>query len=118
MEFQKRGLPHCHTLVWISSADKIQDAQDIDRYISAELPDPVSDPQGYKIVSDMMIHGPCGSANLNAPCMEGANYTKNFPKKYNAQTFFDSYGQAHYRRRQTQISTTKRQMKLDNTYVV
>ena len=118
VEFQKRGLPHCHTLVWISSADRIQTAQDVDRYISAELPDPVIDPQGYKIVSEMMMHGPCGAANLNAPCMDGANCTKNFPKRYNTETFFDTYGHVHYKRRQTQVSTIKREMKLDNTYVV
>ena len=83
IEFQKRGLPHCHTLLWISSSTKVQDATDIDQYISAELPDPVDDPSAYKIVSEMMVHGPCGTANLNAPCMEGQVCTKKFPKKYN-----------------------------------
>ena len=77
IEFQKRGLPHCHTLLWVSSSSRVQDAEDIDRYISAELPDPVNDPCTYKIVSDMMMHGPCGKANLNAPCMEGDVCKKN-----------------------------------------
>ncbi|GJR71017.1 DNA helicase [Tanacetum coccineum] len=60
IEFQKRGLPHCHTLLWIDEKDKIQHAEDIDRYISAELPDPIEDPEGYRVVSEMMVHGPCG----------------------------------------------------------
>nr|GEW13016.1 DNA helicase [Tanacetum cinerariifolium] len=39
IEFQKRGLPHCHTLLWVDNKDKIQDSKDVDRYILAELPD-------------------------------------------------------------------------------
>ncbi|GKB90748.1 DNA helicase [Tanacetum coccineum] len=27
----------------------------------AELPDPQTDPEGYKVVSEMIIHGPCGA---------------------------------------------------------
>ncbi|GJT76157.1 DNA helicase [Tanacetum coccineum] len=48
VEFQKRGLPHCHTLLWVDSASKIQEPEDVDRLISAELPDPQTDPEGYK----------------------------------------------------------------------
>ena len=118
VEFQKRGLPHCHTLLWVSSSDKIVDAQDVDQYISAELPDPDFDPRTYKIVSELMMHGPCGKANLNAPCMEGDTCTKNFPKKYNNETFFDDNGYPHYRRRQSKVTAAKGQMKLENSYVV
>ncbi|GKD42147.1 DNA helicase, partial [Tanacetum coccineum] len=53
------GLPHCHTLMWVDSASKIQDPKYVDRVILAELPDPQIDPRGYKVVSEMMIHGPC-----------------------------------------------------------
>ena len=56
----------------------MQDAQDVDQYISAELPDPVDDPRAYKIVSEMMMHGPCGNTNLKAPCLEGDVCKKNF----------------------------------------
>ncbi|GJW37723.1 DNA helicase [Tanacetum coccineum] len=65
------GLPHCHTLVWVDSASKIQEPEDVDRLISAELPDPQTNPQGYKVVSGMMIHGPCGAANMSSTCMQG-----------------------------------------------
>ena len=107
VEFQKRGLPHLHTLLWVSSTTKIQNAEDVDRYISAELPNPVADPRAYKIVSEMMMHGPCGKANMNAPCMDGEVCTKKFPKKYNNDTFFDDKGRVHYRRRQTNIFAAK-----------
>ncbi|GJT94743.1 DNA helicase [Tanacetum coccineum] len=46
VEFQKQGLPHCHTLLWVDSESKIKSAEDVDQYISAELPDPRVDPDG------------------------------------------------------------------------
>ncbi|GJT06993.1 DNA helicase [Tanacetum coccineum] len=71
VKFQKQGLPHCHTLLWVDSESKIKSAEDVDQYISGELPDPRVDLDGYNIVSEMMMHGPCGAANFNASCMKG-----------------------------------------------
>nr|GEW50236.1 DNA helicase [Tanacetum cinerariifolium] len=59
IEFQKRGLPHCHSLLWISVSSKVKEDADVDKYISAELPDLVEDPDGYRIISELMMHGPC-----------------------------------------------------------
>ncbi|GJS93681.1 DNA helicase [Tanacetum coccineum] len=73
VEFQKHGLP--------DSVSKIQEPKDVDQVISAELPDPQIDPYGYKVVSEMMIHGPCGAVNLSATCMQGDKCIKSFPKK-------------------------------------
>ncbi|GKD20243.1 DNA helicase [Tanacetum coccineum] len=68
VEFQKHRMLHFHTLLWVDPKDKIENAEQIDRYISSELPDPEEDPIGNKIVLDMMMHGPCGTPNLIAPC--------------------------------------------------
>ncbi|KAJ9552116.1 hypothetical protein OSB04_016161 [Centaurea solstitialis] len=57
IEFQKRGVPRCHTLLWVDNKDKVQDSRDVDRYISTELPDPKIDQEGYRIVSEMMVMG-------------------------------------------------------------
>nr|GEV41665.1 DNA helicase [Tanacetum cinerariifolium] len=46
-------------------------AEDVDQYISAELPNLRVDPDGYNIVFETMMHGPCGAANLNTSCMKG-----------------------------------------------
>ncbi|GKD23039.1 DNA helicase [Tanacetum coccineum] len=54
IEFQK---PHCHALLWVDAKDKIQDVKEIDQYISAELPDLILDPDGHRVVYDMMVHG-------------------------------------------------------------
>ncbi|GKC80298.1 DNA helicase [Tanacetum coccineum] len=63
-EFQKRGLLHYHTLLWVDSKGELQDAQYIDEFIYAEIPDPAEDPRGYKLVTYLMMHEPCGNANL------------------------------------------------------
>ena len=39
IEFQKRGLPHCHLLIILKDEDKLRDRHDIDELICAELPD-------------------------------------------------------------------------------
>ena len=88
IEFQKRGLPHCHTLLWLKSSHKIQSPEDVDKFISAELPDRTTDPEAYTVVTEMMMHGPCGAANPKAPCMAEGVCTKKFPHKYNENTFF------------------------------
>ncbi|GJV25437.1 DNA helicase, partial [Tanacetum coccineum] len=118
VEFQKRGLPHCHTLFWVDSASRIRIAEDADRFISAELPDPRIDPEGYNVVSELMVYGPCIAASVKAPCMKGDKCSKKFPKKFNQKTFFDENGHVHYQRRDTSVSTTRNEFQLDNSYVV
>ncbi|GKC73843.1 DNA helicase [Tanacetum coccineum] len=118
IEFQKRGLPHCHTLLWVDNKDKIQDAKDVDRYISAELPNPKTNPEGYRIVSEMMVHGPCGKADESASCMKENLCSKKFPKKFNNETYFDKNGYVYYRRRDTGVEVTRRGIDMDNSYVV
>nr|GEX64368.1 DNA helicase [Tanacetum cinerariifolium] len=52
------GLPHYHTLLWVDSASKIQAAEDVDMFISTEIPDPRIDQDGYNAVSEFrcMVH--------------------------------------------------------------
>ncbi|GFX56106.1 ATP-dependent DNA helicase [Trichonephila clavipes] len=66
VEWQKRGLPHAHILVWF--IDKIR-PEEIDSIISAEIPDPSTDQLLFDIVTTNMIHGPCGTLNSSSPCM-------------------------------------------------
>lgn len=67
------GLPHVHLLLWLKTIIR---PDDIDSIIQAELPDPAVDPILFEIVSKHMIHGPCGSYNTRAPCMENNKCTK------------------------------------------
>nr|GFA44052.1 DNA helicase [Tanacetum cinerariifolium] len=118
IEFQKRGLPHCHTLLWVDSSSQIRNTTQIDEYISVEIPDPMEDPRGYKVVTELMMHGPCGVANSSASCTENRVCNKHFPKRYNDNTFFNSNGHTQYQRRQTYIPFMKGESRLDNCNVV
>ncbi|XP_076918409.1 uncharacterized protein LOC143578824 [Bidens hawaiensis] len=63
IEFQKRGLPHAHICIFMHPCSKIHNPEDVDKFISAEIPNKDTDPDLYKLVSDHVIHGPCGDAN-------------------------------------------------------
>ena len=56
IEFQKRGAPHCHILIWIKDFEATP--KNIDDVICAEIPPP-TDPL-HEVVAKGMIHGPCG----------------------------------------------------------
>lgn len=73
IEFQKRGLPHCHLLLWIKENQRIQAHEDIDVYISVELSDPSVEPDLYRVVTEFIMHGPCGLVHKSAPCMRGGD---------------------------------------------
>nr|GEU77957.1 hypothetical protein CTI12_AA123990 [Tanacetum cinerariifolium] len=47
IEFQKRGLPHAHILLWLEENNKCKTPAQIDDIISSELPLPMEDPDGY-----------------------------------------------------------------------
>jgi hypothetical protein len=47
--------------------------------ITTEIPDPETDPLGYILVSEHMIHGPCGEQNPTAPCMKNGRCSKIYP---------------------------------------
>ena len=69
VEFQKRGLPHAHILLILAANDKLRSADDYDAVVSAEVPNPVTQPQLYATVTSTMMHGPCGKFNnTNANC--------------------------------------------------
>ncbi|KAF7814870.1 DeSI-like protein [Senna tora] len=45
IEFQKRGLLHAHILIWLNADEKFSTASQMDSVISAEIPNPDTDPQ-------------------------------------------------------------------------
>lgn len=81
IEWQKRGLPHVHMLIWLGMNAKRSLKSNIDQYVCAEIPDEKKDPHGYAAVKQYMIHGPCGSEFPKCPCMKNFRCSKNFPKK-------------------------------------
>ena len=119
MEFQKRGLPHTHLLVWLAPEFKFRSPEDVDSIISAEIPDKHQDPICYEIVSKFMMHGPCGAANPKAQCMEKNKCSKQFPKKNKDATIFGENGFVYYKRRMQPMGHIARNgISLSNCHVV
>jgi hypothetical protein len=58
-EFQKRGLPHCQILLFVSNEDKPLTTAAYNKSICAEIPDPITNPILHEIVISSLIHGPC-----------------------------------------------------------
>ncbi|KAF7835735.1 uncharacterized protein G2W53_010594 [Senna tora] len=118
IEFQKRGLPHAHILLWLASEEKFSTASQIDSVIFAEIPNPHAYPELYEAVKSFMIHGPCGASRTTSPCMINGKYSKHFPNKFADKTSFDQDGYTKYRRRDTGITVVKNGVELDNRFVV
>ncbi|XP_043221667.1 uncharacterized protein LOC122381498 [Amphibalanus amphitrite] len=103
IEFQKRGLPHCHLLLILQPEDRPQTGADADTIVSAELPDPTESPQSARlqqIVLTSMVHNECGAARPTATCMKDGQCSKRFPKPLSHETIWQedrTYPQ--YRRR-------------------
>src|SRR5882672_2349483 len=91
IEFQKRGLPHMHLLIWFKEEHKLKTPEDVDSLISAEFPEDTNS-RLFGFVKDLMTHGPCGSQKPNAPCMdhEKKRCSKYFPKEF--QDVTDEWG--------------------------
>ncbi|GJV26544.1 putative PIF1 DNA helicase/replication protein A1-like protein [Tanacetum coccineum] len=118
IEFQKRGLSHCHILLWLKTEDKITTTRKIDEYISTEIPNKDEDPELYQLVTDHMMHGPCGADNPSCPCTIEYKCTKKFPRQFNETTVIDDSGYALYKRRNDGNIIKKSGTDLHNGYVV
>eukprot|EP00794_Sanderia_malayensis_P017148 gene17148-biopygen14755 len=118
VEFQKRGLPHAHMLLFLSQEDKPRTAEQIDNLISAEIPNKQEHPRYRKLVKTHMMHAPCGHLNPRTVCMEDNKCKKNFPKKIVQQTEPNVDGYPLYRRRGQHNSVKKGQRRLNDTWVV
>ena len=119
VEFQKRGLPHAHMLLILDEDSKPVEPADFDRFICAEIPDPRHDPKLFETVTRSMMHGPCGTANPNAPCMVDGRCSKGYPKPFQEETTLDeATGYPLYRRRNNAVTIEVGGHVLDNRWVV
>ena len=97
VEWQARGLPHIHLLLILETA--IISEQKVDAIVSAEIPDPLLQPELYALVQEFMVHTPC-DLNANAGCrQEGKPCKRRFPKVMSRRTVIMSDAFPKYRRR-------------------
>ena len=118
VEFQKRGLPHMHLLLWLHQDDKICDAEQVDSIVSAQIPDPQLHPLLYHTVTNCMLHGPCGDQKPNAPCMVDGKCSKHYPKEFIQHTIYGENGYPQYARPDNGHTVTKNGHVYDNRDVV
>ena len=73
IEFQQRGSPHAHCVLWMDKAPKLGDSQDreivdsIDRFVTCALPCEQSDKQLFDVVNLVQRH------NHSVSCRKGSN---------------------------------------------
>ena len=108
--------------------DKFTTVESVDQVVSAEIPDPVTNPRLYELVTKHMLHGPCGQIDPGCPCMEDGKCKADFPKQFQAQTNLNVDGFPLYRRTEAPPVTflrrsktapfTWQQRQFDNRHVV
>ncbi|XP_076057276.1 uncharacterized protein LOC143034815 [Oratosquilla oratoria] len=128
IEWQKRGLPHVHILLWM---EQWVTADVVEKLISSEIPDEKTEPGLHGIVTKCMIHGPCkGYDESNLCCRQGKNNKgetcgKSFPKTCRKDLLFGNNGYPLCKRRsigEGRHSFTRnikgKKVTIDNSWVV
>ena len=108
IEFQKRGLPHSHILIILESQYKFWSTDDYDNIVCAELPNPITQPRLYSIVTTCMIHGPCGDPSHKRPCEKSSQSVNGkcrfkYPKNMQETTSDSNDSFPNYRRRNERV---------------
>ena len=83
-----------------------------------EIPDEQKYPELHKIITTLMMHGPCGTSNVNSLCMIDGHCSEHFSKEFVDKTYAGDDGYPHYRRRNYGKCVEKNHVSLDNKYVV
>ncbi|GKF42197.1 hypothetical protein Tco_0125539, partial [Tanacetum coccineum] len=98
------GLPHAHILLWLKEEWKCKTPNQVDDIISADLPSPTTDPEGYKVVTEFMLHGSYGKGDA---CTVEGKCSKTFPKPFYSETNLEEDGYPVYRRRDSKVQAVK-----------
>ena len=117
IEFQKRGAPHIHLVIFLKNNIP---PDDYDKIVSAEIPDKGTHPRLHAAVVKHMLHGPC--IPDRSSCMKRGECSKQFPKPFCQETVHnDNMNYVQYRRRSPANgghSHEKRGNVFDNRHVV
>ena len=92
-EFQKRGLPHFHLLLFLDLASKLHNPIEYDSIVSAEIPAEDQSLELYNTVTRNMLH------YCDTRCLVNAGCKKGFPKDWAEETTAIESGYPVYRRR-------------------
>ncbi|PIA41356.1 hypothetical protein AQUCO_02200045v1 [Aquilegia coerulea] len=90
----------------------------VDRIVCAEFPDPIKHPALFETIKKCMVHGPCGTRNMESVCMENKVCRSRYPRENVNDTRIDVDRYPIYRRRKTGKSYHVRGHLVDNKDVV
>ena len=76
-----------HLLISLDLAYKIRDASHVDSIVSAQIPNPIAHPVLYNVISQTMVHGPCGNSKPDAKCMVDGHCSKRYQKEFCENSF-------------------------------
>jgi hypothetical protein len=86
--------------------------------ISDKLPNPETNRLAHETIARCIMHGPCGAAFPNAPCMEDGKCKKQYPCKFQFETVIDVNGYPIYQHRDTRRTILVHGVELNNHWVV
>ncbi|XP_072015015.1 uncharacterized protein [Amphiura filiformis] len=115
LEEQKRSLKHIHLLAILQQP---LTPEWVESVVWAFIPDPGTMPKLHKIVTQSMLHGPCGTFNPNSPCMINGQCKAKYPKDFCSTTTLSEDGFALYARPNDGTFHDKNGFRFDNRWVV
>ncbi|POS84271.1 hypothetical protein EPUL_003259 [Erysiphe pulchra] len=116
IEYQKRGLPHAHILVYLHRDVVPRCAEQVDELVRAQVP--TNDPELVAVVKSLLIHGPCGPEFPNAPCMRVGKCSEGFPKRFFEQTTMVGNSFPEYARPDNGLRWGNERFMFNNRWVV
>ncbi|POS82240.1 hypothetical protein EPUL_005446, partial [Erysiphe pulchra] len=116
IEYQKRGLPHVHILLYLHEDDVPKTPEQVDELVRAQIP--TDDPELAEIVKKQLTHGPCGPGFPNAPCYRDGKCSKGYPKPFCETTILADNSYPVYARPNNGITWGNDQFTFDNRWVV
>ena len=72
--------PHAHVLLFLAVKDKARTAEDVDRFVSADIPSRSrcdAQPELHRLVEAHVEHRPCGHLNPLCSCMKDVQRSTN-----------------------------------------
>ena len=79
---------------------------------------PTDNPELLDLIKKFMVHGPCGTYDAQAPCMDGRKCIRGFPKPFREHTTITDDSYARMRRSDTGQTVEVRHHHIDNRWVV
>ena len=118
VEYQKRGLPHIHLVVFLDPAACLSMPERVDHFISTEFPDEREDPELHDLIKTHMVHGPCGIVHYS-PCLnDKKECSKGFPKPFQEETEISGVSYVKTKRRDTGVTVNVHNATVDNRSVI